>query len=100
MRELGGKAKAMVVTSSREAAVRYKLAFERYIEEQLSSILNQHRLPDEIVIVDDNSSDSTVKMIKEFFSKNLFDNVFIYENNRNCWKYFLVVGLCDKYYYI
>lgn len=33
MRELGGKAKAMVVTSSREAAVRYKLAFERYIEE-------------------------------------------------------------------
>ena len=33
MRELGGKAKAMVVTSSREAAVRYKLAFERYIVE-------------------------------------------------------------------
>lgn len=29
MRELGGKAKAMVVTSSREAAVRYKLAFEK-----------------------------------------------------------------------
>ncbi len=56
---------------------------ERYIEEQLSSILNQHRLPDEIVIVDDNSSDSTVKMIKEFFSKNLFDNVFIYENETN-----------------
>lgn len=33
MRELGGKAKAMVVTSSREAAVRYRNEFERYIIE-------------------------------------------------------------------
>jgi type I restriction enzyme R subunit len=31
---LGGRAKAMVVTSSRLHAVRYKLAFERYIKEQ------------------------------------------------------------------
>ncbi len=33
MRELGGKAKAMVITSSREAAVRYRNEFERYIIE-------------------------------------------------------------------
>ena len=32
--ELGGRAKAMVVTGSRLAAVKYKLAFDRYIEEQ------------------------------------------------------------------
>lgn len=31
MHELGGRAKAMVVTASRLAAVRYKLAFDRYI---------------------------------------------------------------------
>ena len=31
---LHGKAKAMVVTSSRKAAVRYKLAFDKYIAEQ------------------------------------------------------------------
>ncbi|MGQ9350702.1 type I restriction endonuclease subunit R [Mycolicibacterium gilvum] len=31
---LDGKAKAMVVTSSRKAAVRYKLAFDKYISEQ------------------------------------------------------------------
>jgi type I restriction enzyme, R subunit len=31
---LGGKAKAMVVTSSRKAAVRYKLAFDKYIAEK------------------------------------------------------------------
>ncbi len=32
--ELGGRAKAMVVTGSRLAAVKYKLAFDRYIEDQ------------------------------------------------------------------
>lgn len=33
MHELGGRAKAMVVTGSRLAAVKYKLAFDRYIKE-------------------------------------------------------------------
>jgi type I restriction enzyme R subunit len=32
--KIGGKAKAMVVTNSREAAVRYKLEFDRYIAEK------------------------------------------------------------------
>jgi len=32
--QLGGRSKAMVVTASRIQAVRYKLAFERYIKEQ------------------------------------------------------------------
>lgn len=34
MHELGGRAKAMVVTDSREAAVRYKLAFDEYTRKQ------------------------------------------------------------------
>ena len=34
MHELGGRAKALVVTGSRLAAVKYKLAFDRYIKEQ------------------------------------------------------------------
>lgn len=34
MHELGGRAKAMVVTGSRLAAVKYKLAFDRYIRDQ------------------------------------------------------------------
>ncbi|MEY6434233.1 DEAD/DEAH box helicase family protein [Thioalkalicoccus limnaeus] len=34
MAELGGRAKAMVVTGSRLAAVKYKLAFDRYIKDQ------------------------------------------------------------------
>src|SRR5690625_8020509 len=34
MHGIGGRAKAMVVTGSRLAAVKYKLAFDRYIREQ------------------------------------------------------------------
>ena len=34
MHELGGRAKAMVVTGSRITAVKYKLAFDRYIKEK------------------------------------------------------------------
>lgn len=34
MHELGGRAKAMVVTGSRLAAVKYKLAFDRYIRDK------------------------------------------------------------------
>ena len=34
MQEIGGRARAMVVTGSRLAAVRYKLAFDRYIKER------------------------------------------------------------------
>ena len=34
MHELGGRAKAMVVTGGRLAAVRYKLAFDRYIKDK------------------------------------------------------------------
>lgn len=39
---------------------------EKYIVRQLDSILKQTRLPDEIIITDDNSSDNTVKIIIEY----------------------------------
>jgi glycosyltransferase involved in cell wall biosynthesis len=39
---------------------------EQYIEEQLKSILNQIGLEDEVVITDDNSTDSTIEIIKSF----------------------------------
>jgi type I restriction enzyme R subunit len=34
MHELGGRAKAMVVTASRLAAVKYKQGFDRYIKDK------------------------------------------------------------------
>lgn len=39
---------------------------ERYLREQLDSIAWQTRLPDELVVFDDNSSDGTLAIIKEF----------------------------------
>lgn len=39
---------------------------EKYIIRQLNSILKQTRQPDEIIIIDDNSSDSTVKTINDY----------------------------------
>lgn len=38
---------------------------EKYIQDQLESILNQSHLPDEIIISDDGSSDETVHLIEE-----------------------------------
>ena len=46
---------------------------EKYIEKQLLSILNQTRLPDEIVITDDSSIDYTLSIIDDI--KNKFDNI-------------------------
>lgn len=37
---------------------------EKYIQQQIQSILDQSRLPDELIIVDDRSSDNTVSIIK------------------------------------
>ena len=41
---------------------------EKYIEEQLKSIIGQSRKPDEIVIFDDKSSDDTVRLAAEILS--------------------------------
>lgn len=38
---------------------------ERFLEEQLRSLLNQRRVPDEIVISDDCSEDNTVNLVRE-----------------------------------
>ena len=43
---------------------------EKYIEKQLDSIRNQTIKPDEVVIVDDKSSDRTVALINEFIAVN------------------------------
>lgn len=53
-----------------------------YIKEQLESFLVQTRLPDELVITDDCSSDDTIKIIKEFANKAPFPVLYsVNENN-------------------
>lgn len=57
---------------------------ENYIHKQLASIMNQTRIPDEIIIVDDSSSDSTFKIIEEFNLKyNKIININILKNEVN-----------------
>jgi glycosyltransferase involved in cell wall biosynthesis len=38
----------------------------QYLQEQLDSIAAQTRLPDELVVCDDGSSDGTIEMVKVF----------------------------------
>jgi len=60
----------------------------RYIQEQLDSIATQTRLPDELVVCDDRSSDSTIEILKAFMSKVSFP-VHLYVNEEN-------LGLCKN----
>ncbi|MCU7614252.1 glycosyltransferase [Chryseobacterium sp. GMJ5] len=54
---------------------------EKYISAQLDSILNQTILPDEIVICDDISKDSTVEIIRDYQKIHPNIRVFINESN-------------------
>ena len=54
----------------------------RYLKEQLDSFVNQSRLPDELVICDDNSSDCTLDIAEDFFKHAPF-SVKIIRNQTN-----------------
>lgn len=56
---------------------------EKYIEEQLQSILEQTRPVDEVVIVDDVSSDNTVSVIKRFIESHHLTNWSCTINEQN-----------------
>lgn len=57
---------------------------EKYIEEQLSSLLHQTRRPDEVILCDDGSRDRTVEKIEHFIEENnLQDNWKLYLNEQN-----------------
>ena len=55
---------------------------ERYIKEQLDSFCNQTRLPDELIVCDDYSSDSTLAIIDQFAHNAPFE-VRIIANDKN-----------------
>ena len=52
---------------------------DKYINEQIFSILNQLRKEDELIISDDGSSDSTVRILKGYNDKR----IALFENNRS-----------------
>jgi len=60
---------------------------EKYIIKQLESILNQTRLPDEVIICDDVSSDNTEAIVSKFIIDNSLHNwIFIRNEKNKGWK--------------
>jgi glycosyltransferase involved in cell wall biosynthesis len=55
---------------------------ERFLAQQLDSITKQTRLPDELVVCDDRSTDRTVALVREFAATASFP-VRIFENEQN-----------------
>lgn len=56
---------------------------ERYVIKQLESILYQTKKPDEVVICDDGSNDSTVEKVINFIESHQLANWHFYQNNPN-----------------
>ncbi len=55
---------------------------EKYIYQQLESILNQSMAVDEIIVVDDNSSDKTIEIIEKLV--NIRPHIFLASSNGHC----------------
>ena len=69
---------------------------ERYIAEQIRSILEQTQKPDEILICDDLSSDETRNILTKFASNNPVIKLFFNENNLGFVKNFeKAISLCS-----
>ncbi len=75
--EIGGRAKAMVVTSSRLAAVKYKLAFDRYIDEQgYTGIRSLVAFSGTVVDPDDPSSSYTEVAMNDGIAETALPDTF------------------------
>jgi glycosyltransferase involved in cell wall biosynthesis len=53
----------------------------KYLQEQLTSIMTQTRLPDELVVCDDGSTDTTLDILDKFFKNAPFE-VKVYHNKK------------------
>ena len=54
---------------------------EKYIKEQLESIFRQTQKPNEVLILDDHSSDLTVEIIRTFIAKHSLNDSWAVEVN-------------------
>lgn len=67
---------------------------EKYIEEQMKSILAQTKQPDEVLVFDDCSSDTTVQIVQKFIKDNDLKNwkLTVNESNKG-WRRNFMEGL-------
>ena len=56
---------------------------EKYIFKQLESIRKQTRKPDEVIIVDDRSTDETYKIITDYINRYALQNWKVFLNDKN-----------------
>lgn len=73
---------------------------EKYIEEQLDSILHQTKEPEEVILCDDGSTDQTVSVVRNFIEKNRLQDswhLFCDEQNRGYpGNYYYAMSLCTQ----
>lgn len=67
---------------------------EKFIDKTLESILNQTYVIFEFLILDNNSEDNTVKIIKSYQKKD--NRIKLFENNINLWAYWWINYLLKK----
>ena len=53
----------------------------KYLQSQMDTIINQTRPADEIIVVDDNSTDDTVKILQQYCHKCKSIKIYVNENN-------------------
>lgn len=82
MNELGGTAKAMVVTASRPAAVKYKLAFEKYIKEHEYSDMGCFVAFSGKVKLDEHPDEEFTEVSMNGISEKQLPDVFDKDDNR------------------
>lgn len=73
----------------------------KYLEQQLDSIRLQSIVPDEVVIIDDKSTDSSVHLLQKYIAKYKLDNWKVIVNDDNTgWKSNFMMGskLCSGDY--
>lgn len=62
---------------------------EKFLKEQLDSFIHQTRLPDELIVCDDNSTDNTIKIVESFQRSAPFNvRLFVNECRRGSTKNF------------
>jgi glycosyltransferase involved in cell wall biosynthesis len=73
---------------------------ERFLEEQLGSLIEQTTLPNELVVCDDGSTDRTPEILAQFAKRKLFPVRIVINNQRLGWRenFLKAASLCTSDY--
>ena len=72
---------------------------ERFIKEQLDSLINQSLIPSKILIRDDGSRDDTVSILEDYASRYSFIDYYCGKNIGPAKSFFELINKCEDYDY-